>query len=132
MNILSVTQKKEMRITETQDTTSELNRESWAEYEDKHQDILKDVFDGKRWGYCVWKRLCPQCGKEFYTMSYFRKYCQLSCCRNQAKQDRTEKKKREHYSEHICSVCSAYFISKRTDAKFCSNACRQRAYRNKR
>lgn len=127
---LSVTQKKEVRLTETQNATRDLPYSSWTEHEASNQEKWKDLVDSGRCGY-IWKQICPQCGKEFYTMNRFRKYCHLSDCRSRAKQERNEKKKHEHYSEHICPVCSAYFISKRTDARFCSNACRQKAYREK-
>lgn len=115
---------------ETQNVTGTTRKSSWTEHEASNQEKWKDLVDSGRCGY-IWKQICPQCGKEFYTMNRFRKYCHLSDCRSRAKQERNEKKKREHYSEHICSVCSAYFISKRTDARFCSNACRQKAYREK-
>ena len=40
------------------------------------------------------------------------------------------KQKNEHIWKQKCLVCSKKFKSKRSDAKYCSNACRQRAYRN--
>lgn len=115
---------------ETNNTAERPHYDSWAECENCNQDRLKKWYDTKT-GYRVWKRICPQCGKEFYTIDHFRKYCHLSDCRDIAKKKRMEEKKREHHSEHICSVCSASFIAKRTDAKYCSNACRQKAYREK-
>ena len=101
---------------------------SWEEAESNRQDILKHNYETGT-GYRVWKRKCKTCGKEFYTLCYFRKYCHLSDCRSIAKEKRNEQRKLEHFSEHTCSVCSGSFVSKRNDAKFCSNACRQKAYR---
>ena len=103
---------------------------SWAEAESNRQDILKHNYETST-GYRVWKRKCKNCGKEFYTLCYFRKYCHLSDCRSIASKKRNEQRKLEHFSEHTCSVCSGSFVSKRNDAKFCSNACRQKAYRSK-
>ena len=115
-------QKEELNVTQ------ETRNDSPAEREYADQEKLKHWYETNT-GYTVWKRKCELCGKEFYTISYFRKYCHLSNCRSIAKQKRNEQKKRDHHSEHICSVCGSSFVSKRTDAAFCSNACRQKAYR---
>ena len=37
--------------------------------------------------------------------------------------------KRHRLKDHICTVCREEFTSARNDAKFCSSACRQWAYR---
>ena len=103
---------------------------SWEEAESNRQDILKHNYETGA-GRLIWKRKCKNCGKEFYTLCYFRKYCHLSDCRSVASKKRKEQRKLEHFWEHTCSVCSGSFISKRNDAKFCSNACRQKAYRSK-
>ena len=115
---------EELSVTETPQYDSPAERE-YAE-----QEKLKDWYETNT-GYKVWKRKCELCGKEFYTINYFRKYCHLSDCKSIAKQKRNEEKKQKHYSNHICSVCGSSFSSKRADAKFCSNACRQKAYRLK-
>ena len=117
--------------TEALNVTEASQYDNLAEREYAEQEKLKQWYETNA-GYTVWKRKCELCGKDFYTINYFRKYCHLTDCRSVAKQNRNEQRKREHHSEHICSVCSASFISKRTDAKFCSNACRQKAYREKR
>ena len=106
------------------------NESSWEEAESNRQDILKHNYETGK-GRLIWKRKCKNCGKEFYTICYFRKYCHLSDCRSIASKKRNEQRKLEHFSEHTCSVCSGSFVSKRNDAKFCSNACRQKAYRSK-
>ena len=103
---------------------------TWEEYENNNQEELKHQFETKT-GYRVWKKQCKNCGKEFYTMCHFRVYCQSSECLTMAQQKRNEERKQKHYSEHVCSVCSTPFVSKRNDARFCSNACRQKAYRKK-
>ena len=58
----------------------------------------------------------------------FHKYCSDACCKS-AEQKRTEERKSAHHSEHICKVCGKSFSSKRTDAQYCSNKCRQKSYR---
>lgn len=103
---------------------------SWEEAESNRQHILKHNYETGK-GRLIWKRRCKNCGKEFYTLCYFRKYCHLSDCRSIASKKRNEQRKLEHFSKHTCSVCSGSFVSKRNDAKFCSNACRQKAYRSK-
>ena len=114
----------ELNVTESQQYDSPAERE-YAE-----QEKLKQWYESGT-GYTVRKRKCIVCGKEFYTLNNFRKYCHLSDCQSIAKQNRNEQKKREHYSKHSCSVCGSSFVSKRNDAKFCSNGCRQKAYREK-
>ena len=103
---------------------------TWEEYESIHQPELKRCYETNT-GYRIWKKRCKNCGKEFYTMCHFRVYCQMSECRTETIKKQKEEQKRGHYSEHICPVCSASFISKRKDAGYCSNACRQKAYRVK-
>ena len=100
-----------------------------AEREYAEQKKLKYWYENNV-GYHVWKKKCETCGKVFYTICNYRRYCHLSDCRSIAEQKRNEERKQKHYSEHICSVCSTPFVSKRYDARFCSNACRQKAYRN--
>ena len=44
---------------------------------------------------------------------------------------KAEKQKQERYTEQICSVCFNLFKTKRSDAQYCCNACRQKAYRER-
>ena len=55
------------------------NESSWEEAESNRQDILKQNYETGK-GRLIWKRKCKNCGKEFYTICYFRKYCHLSDC----------------------------------------------------
>ena len=96
-------------------------------YEFENQEFLKARYEDKTW-YTVRKHVCLECGKEYYTICNFRKYCSDACCAA-AKAKRVEERKQAHRSEHICKVCGKVFSSKRTDARYCSNACRQKAYR---
>ena len=104
--------------------TSSMSNAQW-EYE--NQDFLKARYEDKKW-YTVRKHVCLECGKEYYTICNFRKYCSDACCA-EAERKRTEERKSAHHSEHICKVCGKSFYSKRTDAQYCSNKCRQKSYR---
>lgn len=98
-----------------------------AQWEYENQDFLKARYEDKKW-YTVCKHVCLECGKEYYTICNFRKYCSDACCA-EAERKRTEERKSAHHSEHICKVCGKSFSSKRTDAQYCSNKCRQKSYR---
>ena len=100
---------------------------SETNYEFENQEFLKARYEDKTW-YTVRKHVCLECGKEYYTICNFRKYCSDACCAA-AKEKRVGERKQEHRSEHICEVCGKAFSSKRTDARYCTNACRQKAYR---
>ena len=98
-----------------------------AQWEYENQDFLNARYEDKKW-YTVRKHVCLECGKEYYTICNFRKYCSDACFKS-AEQKRTEERKSAHHSEHICKVCGKSFSSKRTDAQYCSNKCRQKSYR---
>ena len=100
---------------------------SETNYEFENQEFLKARYEDKTW-YTVRKHVCFECGKEYYTICNFRKYCSDACCAS-AKEKRVGERKQAHRSEHICKVCGKAFSSKRTDTRYCSNACRQRSYR---
>ena len=98
-----------------------------AQWEYDNQEFLRARYEDKTW-YTVRKHACLEFGQEYYTICNFRKYCSDACCAV-AKAKRVEERKQAHRSEHICKVCGKAFSSKRTDARYCSNACRQKAYR---
>ena len=98
-----------------------------AQWEYDNQEFLRARYEDKTW-YTIRKHVCLECGKEYYTICNFRKYCSDACCAT-AKEKRVGERKRAHRSENICKVCGKVFSSKRTDARYCSNACRQKAYR---
>jgi hypothetical protein len=50
-------------------------------------------------------------------------------CSKRCEQRYRRRLQRESRDETHCTVCGVGFRPKRADAKFCSNACRQRAYR---
>ena len=98
-----------------------------AQWEYDNQEFLRARYEDKTW-YTVRKHACLEFGQEYYTICNFRKYCSDAWCAA-AKEKRIGERKQAHRSEHICKVCGKAFSSKRTDARYCSNACRQKAYR---
>jgi hypothetical protein len=76
---------------------------------------------------------CLGCGQRMRFATnrtiYMNRYSKpLTVCSNRCAQRERRKRMRHHHSV-VCSVCKAAFVSKRADAKFCCNACRQRDYR---
>ena len=72
--------------------------------------------------------ICEGCGKVFYTTVPTKKYCNERCCSlgfwKHKREKRLEKRK-----DTVCKTCGNTFTPKRSDAVYCSNACRQKAYR---
>lgn len=104
---------------------------SYAEYERRNQWYLKEIYDGKRApnNYPVRRIFCRGCGKVFYTSVHNKIYCNYDTCSKLYRKriHRIHMKLREQH----CAECGKEFIPKRTDAKFCSNACRQKHFRQK-
>lgn len=87
---------------------------------------------------------CKWCGELFWTQ-YYKSYTQcrevnrrmqLYCsdqCANKAKADR-RKKRRERQRRMLpfeCPECGQVFIPNRMDQRYCSVACKQKAYRKR-
>ena len=107
-----------------------------CDWEYQHQDVLKNGYERKMAGRPygkndpVHKIICEGCGCVFYTRIWSKKYCYYKKCGNigyckQLKQRRLAEPPRIQ----ICRGCGKAFSPKRSDALYCSNACRQRAYR---
>ena len=79
----------------------------------------------KRYVYPVRKVICPGCGRLFFTQEHNRKYCQGEVCARLHRR----KLRQQARTNLTCACCGKQFDANRTDAKFCSNACRQKAYR---
>jgi hypothetical protein len=56
----------------------------------------------------------------------------VSTCSTRCEQRYRRRLRRQAKSSLVCTVCNAAFRPARADAKFCSNACRQWAYRRRR
>jgi hypothetical protein len=69
---------------------------------------------------------CKGCGQRMKLNQYWRK----SACSNRCEQ-RERRARRLAHRRRYCATCKMAFTPKRADARFCSNACRQRAYRTR-
>jgi hypothetical protein len=65
--------------------------------------------------------------------AYWGPYVARFCSRRCRERADAEKKRLEHERTHTraCEVCEETFIASRADARYCSNACRQDAYRKR-
>jgi hypothetical protein len=70
--------------------------------------------------------VCGGCGRQLRVPAgRYRWFCDDACRRVAGRRDR-------RYKQLICKGCNTSFTSARVDAEFCSGACRQRAYRQRR
>lgn len=76
-----------------------------------------------------YKMKCDNCGTEFETFNYRKKYCCENCTNQAGIKNRKEKKSQAR--KRKCQVCGELFIPPRNDAKFCSDKCKQSAYRER-
>ena len=104
-----------------------------SEWEYNNQDYLKEQYAKKMAGenpyHPVRKIICKGCGREFYTNIETKKYCLYSLCGNRGYQKELTQRRREARRDRLCKCSGKAFIPKRSDAVYCSNACRQKAYR---
>ena len=105
-----------------------------SEWEYNNQDTLKawyqEKISGEKPDLAVRKIICKGCGREFYTQIETKKYCLYSLCGNRGYQKELKQRRQQARKDMVCPVCEKAFTPKRSDAKYCSNACRQKAYRN--
>ena len=108
-----------------------INRSKW-EYE--NQDYLKGHYEkrmlGKDTHLHVRRFHCKGCGRVFYTTIKTKRYCLYSLCGNYGYQKELKWRRAQERKDRICQTCGNPFTPKRSDAKFCCNACRQKAYRD--
>jgi predicted RNA-binding Zn-ribbon protein involved in translation (DUF1610 family) len=65
---------------------------------------------------------CPECGRSGFRWWQFT----AGVCHGCYTRDR---RKLKRHKQRDCVTCGLEFTTTRTDAKFCSNACRQKAHR---
>jgi hypothetical protein len=87
------------------------------------------------------QRNCEGCGLPMLTPRYPMKiqrwlhnhpHIRSAVCSVRCEQRYRRKLKRQERAKAICSCCRSEFVPTRSDAQFCSNACRQWAYRLRR
>ena len=73
---------------------------------------------------------CVVCGRpmafDCWVAPWVNKLCSLACQR-----ERRNARRRVVHQPRLCDGCGESFTPTRSDARFCSNACRQRAYRER-
>jgi len=104
-----------------------------GDWEYYNQDYLREKYEKKISGECpdlsVRKIYCKGCGRVFYTNIETKKYCLYSLCGNRGYQKELKWRRKYARKDRICQTCGNAFTPKRSDAKSCCNACRQKAYR---
>ena len=102
------------------------DRDKW---ELENQDLLKSWYDRGRGA--TRKIICGGCGRIFYTQSEKKMYCRPYRCGNIANNRRQKEKRIQARSNLTCEYCGGIYNAKRKDSRYCCNACRQKAYRNR-
>ena len=99
------------------------------QWERENQDTLMDYFiDGDP---SVRRIQCEYCRKVIYTQTRNRKYCSFQTCGHKMLNLRKSLKKRAERGTYTCACCGKQFLPIRADARYCSNACRQKDYRHR-
>jgi hypothetical protein len=75
---------------------------------------------------------CEWCGRVFHARAHWRVYCTPECRQAVASRSYYETHRQVALTSHTCEVCDRSFTPSRSDAKTCSSACRQKAYRSRR
>jgi hypothetical protein len=92
--------------------------------------VCSEAWADSRSARCV-EYPCEHCGRPVLIRG--NKIKRIACspyCRGQLDNALARARRAKDRREHSCQICSAPFDPSRRDAKYCSNACRQRAYRN--
>jgi len=104
-------------------------------WEQEHQEEIKEDYyyrlahgTQNNYVYPIRRIVCEGCGKIFYTRVPVKKYCNEHCCYLGFWKHKREKRL-EKRMDMVCKTCGNTFTPKRNDAVYCSNACRQKAYR---
>ena len=82
-----------------------------------------------------WSQACPVCGRliSYLTGHSRTRGCSRRCSRvvDAERKRRLREEERRYRLPVACAVCDARFVPKRSDACYCSTACRMRAYRQR-
>ena len=99
------------------------------QWERENQDILMEYFiDGDP---SVRRIQCEYCRKVIYTQTRNRKYCSFQTCGHKMLNLRKSVRKHIERGTYTCPCCGEQFLPIRADARYCSNACRQKDYRHR-
>ena len=104
-----------------------------SEWEYQNQELLKSWYQekisGKKPNLVVRKIICKGYGREFYTQIKSKKYCLYHLFGNRGYRKELSERAREARKDRVCKACGKVFTPTRSDGIYCSNACRQKAYR---
>ena len=99
------------------------------QWERENQDIMMEYFiDGDP---SVRRIQCEYCRKIIYTQNRNRKYCSFQTCGHKMLNLRKSIRKRIERGTYTCVCCREQFLPIRADARYCSNGCRQKDYRQR-
>ena len=99
------------------------------QWERESQDTLMEYFiDGDP---SVRRIQCEYCHKVIYTQTRNRKYYSFQTCGHKMLNLRKSLKKRAERGTYTCACCGKQFLPIRADARYCSNACRQKDYHHR-
>ena len=104
------------------------------EWERQNQELLGSWYwDARSRGMISGVRRinCKGCGKVFYTQVQTKVYCDYKSCGIPDFYRRKRQEREEARADTECLACGALFTPKRIGARYCSNACRQKAYRER-
>jgi hypothetical protein len=95
-------------------------------------DCFKKSWYAKSPDYVSEPRPCKGCGRtvidcfSYWESTYCSEHCRLDYYREQAREKRELAR-----GKRICANCGQSFMPKRTDSRYCSAACKQKAYRQR-
>ena len=99
------------------------------QWERENQDTLMEYFiNGDP---SVRRIQCEYCRKVIYIQTRNRKYCSFQTCGHKMLNLRKSLKKSVERGKYTCACCGEQFLPIRADARYCSNACRQKDYRQR-
>jgi hypothetical protein len=101
--------------------------------------VCAECRDMARWPQSLPAERCRNCGRQYvmpYAFASAWRYggCSRACqaeMRRQARNDRRRKQRAAARPQAICVNCGSSISGRRRGASYCSNACRQRAYRDR-
>ena len=87
-------------------------------------DVGDEGWDERTKTHWGWKT-CPGCDRRMFVEIDYIKFCSVRC------EQRCRRKTRRNLKIAFCKVCNLGIKARRKDVQFCSNACRQWAYRRR-
>ena len=102
----------------------------WGVKHTENQALLRERYERGRMNFQGVKQLhCAVCAGEFFVRYAGRFHTALYCSRKCRLAARTARRLARRQTPRACEHCNAPFVAKRSDARFCGDACRQAAHR---